>query len=220
MIYIEKLRSSKCLDVACVVLAAFLRSSSLGRLGSDRHDQREGRGCPGQARRRRQITIEFAGGINRKMDARPIRRVSSSRLVCIGRLQGHRDRRKARDADVPRAGPHRTDPGSQLRAGAGAGGPGENPKAVELKKLFEEASPPPRQQPRSGDREVQRGRADRPQLPRLLLQHRLRHLQKKDEKQAEAAWLKALEVKPDYAEAFNGLATLYNNQKRSTKPRR
>ena len=39
-------------------------------------------------------------------------------------------------------------------------------------------------------------------------------LQKKDEKQAEAAWLKALELKPDYGEALNALATLYNNQKR------
>ena len=37
---------------------------------------------------------------------------------------------------------------------------------------------------------------------------------KKDEKQAEAAWLKAVEVKPTYAEALNALATLYNNQKR------
>jgi tetratricopeptide (TPR) repeat protein len=40
------------------------------------------------------------------------------------------------------------------------------------------------------------------------------YLQKKDDKQAEAAWLKAVEMKPDYSEALNGLATLYNNQKR------
>ena len=38
--------------------------------------------------------------------------------------------------------------------------------------------------------------------------------QKKDEKQAEAAWKKALELKADYAEALNALSTLYNNQKR------
>ena len=38
--------------------------------------------------------------------------------------------------------------------------------------------------------------------------------QKKDEKQAEAAWLKAIELKADYSEALNALATLYNNQKR------
>ena len=40
------------------------------------------------------------------------------------------------------------------------------------------------------------------------------HIAKKDEKQAEAIWLKALEVKADYAEALNALSTLYNNQKR------
>jgi Flp pilus assembly protein TadD len=37
---------------------------------------------------------------------------------------------------------------------------------------------------------------------------------KKDEKAAEAAWLKAVEMKADYAEALNALSTLYNNQKR------
>jgi tetratricopeptide (TPR) repeat protein len=37
---------------------------------------------------------------------------------------------------------------------------------------------------------------------------------KKDEKAAEEAWKKALEMKPDYPEALNALSTLYNNQKR------
>ncbi len=40
------------------------------------------------------------------------------------------------------------------------------------------------------------------------------YAQKKDDKQAEASWLKAVELKPDYTEALNALATLYNNQKR------
>ena len=37
---------------------------------------------------------------------------------------------------------------------------------------------------------------------------------KKDDKAAEEAWKKAVEMKPDYAEALNALSTLYNNQKR------
>lgn len=37
---------------------------------------------------------------------------------------------------------------------------------------------------------------------------------KKDEKAAEEAWKKAVEMKPDYPEALNALSTLYNNQKR------
>ena len=40
------------------------------------------------------------------------------------------------------------------------------------------------------------------------------YLQKKDEKQAEENWKKALEQKADHAETLNALATLYNNQKR------
>lgn len=40
------------------------------------------------------------------------------------------------------------------------------------------------------------------------------YIGKKDDKAAEEAWKKALEIKPDYAEALNALSTLYNNQKR------
>ena len=40
------------------------------------------------------------------------------------------------------------------------------------------------------------------------------YMAKKDEKQAEESWKKALEIKPDYSEALNALSTLYNNQKR------
>ena len=40
------------------------------------------------------------------------------------------------------------------------------------------------------------------------------HMAKKDEKAAEEAWKKAVEMKPDYSEALNALSTLYNNQKR------
>ncbi len=40
------------------------------------------------------------------------------------------------------------------------------------------------------------------------------YMAKKDEKAAEDAWKKAVEMKPDYSEALNALSTLYNNQKR------
>lgn len=38
--------------------------------------------------------------------------------------------------------------------------------------------------------------------------------QQKDEAKAEAAWKRALELRPDHAETLNALAALYNNQKR------
>lgn len=40
------------------------------------------------------------------------------------------------------------------------------------------------------------------------------YLQKKDEKQAEAAFLRSLELNPNYVRSMNTLATLYNGQKR------
>jgi tetratricopeptide (TPR) repeat protein len=40
------------------------------------------------------------------------------------------------------------------------------------------------------------------------------HLQKKDEALAEDAFKRVIELKPDYVQALNTLATLYNNQKR------
>lgn len=40
------------------------------------------------------------------------------------------------------------------------------------------------------------------------------YMAKKDEKQAEEAWKRAIELKADYSEALNALSTLYNNQKR------
>ena len=40
------------------------------------------------------------------------------------------------------------------------------------------------------------------------------YMAKKDEKQAEEAWKKSLEMKPDNSDAAGALATLYNNQKR------
>jgi tetratricopeptide (TPR) repeat protein len=97
----------------------------------------------------------------------------------------------------------------------GAGAPGENPKAAELKKLFEEGV----QASRAGDHDaaIEKFNAAALVVPNChdcYYNIGYAQLQKKDEKQAEQAWLKALEIKPDYAEALNGLATLYNNQKR------
>jgi tetratricopeptide (TPR) repeat protein len=43
------------------------------------------------------------------------------------------------------------------------------------------------------------------------------HMQKKEYDKAEEAYLKAVEMKPNYAEAYNGLATVYNAQKKFDK---
>jgi tetratricopeptide (TPR) repeat protein len=43
------------------------------------------------------------------------------------------------------------------------------------------------------------------------------YMQKKDYDQAEAAYLKAIEMKSNYVDAYNGLATVYNAQKKFDK---
>jgi tetratricopeptide (TPR) repeat protein len=160
------------------------------------------------------ITIEFTGGINRKMETKTDKK---GEFIQIG-LQSGSYKVTASDAKLG----EQSFP-TQVRVGQtaevnfvlGAGGPGENPKAAELKKLFEEGVQASRVN--NHDVAIEKFNAAALVVPNChdcYYNIGFAQLQKKDEKQAEAAWLKALEIKPDYAEALNGLATLYNNQKR------
>jgi superkiller protein 3 len=98
----------------------------------------------------------------------------------------------------------------------GAGGdPAAAAKAAELRKAFDEGVAASK----SGnhDQAIEKFQAAAALLPNCYdcyYNIGYAYSQKKDEKQAEAAWLKAIEMKADYAEALNALATLYNNQKR------
>jgi Flp pilus assembly protein TadD len=162
------------------------------------------------------ITIEFTGGINRKMETKTDKK---GEFIQIG-LQSGAYKVTATDEKLG----SQTFP-ANVRVGQtqevnfvlapGAGGPGENPKAVELKKLFEEGVTASRAN--NYDLAIEKFNAAAAVVPNChdcYYNIGYAYLQKKDEKQAEAAWLKALEIKPDYSEALNGLATLYNNQKR------
>jgi len=88
-------------------------------------------------------------------------------------------------------------------------------KAAELTKAFEEGVTASR----AGDHDVAIARFQAslvlsPACFDCQFNIGVAYLAKKDEKAAEAEWLKALALKPDYAEALNALSTLYNNQKR------
>ncbi len=88
-------------------------------------------------------------------------------------------------------------------------------KAAELKKVFEEGVTASR----GGGHDVaiakfQAALALSPACFDCQFNIGVAQLAKKDEKAAEAEWLKALTLKADYAEAMNALSTLYNNQKR------
>ena len=93
--------------------------------------------------------------------------------------------------------------------------PGTDPKVAELKKAFDEGVAASRAN--DFDTAIARFQAAiavQPTCHECYFNIGYAYLQKKDEKQAEANWQKALEVKPDHAETLNSLATLFNNQKR------
>lgn len=93
--------------------------------------------------------------------------------------------------------------------------PGTDPKMAELKKAFDEGVAA--SQANQFDTAIARFQAAiavQPTCHECYFNIGYAYLQKRDEKQAEASWQKALEVKPDHAETLNSLATLFNNQKR------
>ena len=88
-------------------------------------------------------------------------------------------------------------------------------KAAALKKIFEEGVTASRN--KDNDTAIAKfneALAVAPQCFDCLFNIGVAQLAKKDEKAAEESWKKAIEMKPDYAEALNALSTLYNNQKR------
>lgn len=88
-------------------------------------------------------------------------------------------------------------------------------KAAELKKIFEEGVAASRAN--NPDLAIEKFKAALEMSPQCFdcqFNIGVAYMAKKDEKATEEAWKKALELKPDYPEALNALATLYNNQKR------
>jgi len=91
----------------------------------------------------------------------------------------------------------------------------DSAKAAELKKVFEEGVTASRAN--NHDAAIEKFNAALVMSPACFdcqFNIGVAYIAKKDEKAAEEAWKKALEMKPDYAEALNALSTLYNNQKR------
>jgi tetratricopeptide (TPR) repeat protein len=162
------------------------------------------------------ITIEFTGGVNRKMETKSDKK---GEFIQIGLQSGAYKVTATDDKLGSQAFPAQVRVGqtAEVNFALGTGGPGsgENPKAAELKKLFEEGVAASRSN--DHDAAIEKFNAAAQIIPTChdcYYNIGYAYLQKKDEKQAEQAWLKALEIKPDYGEALNGLATLYNNQKR------
>jgi tetratricopeptide (TPR) repeat protein len=167
-----------------------------------------------------EILIEFADGVNRKYNVKTDRR---GEFIQIG-LQPGNYRVTATieklgtvtlPARVSLARPAEVEFDFAKAAAGGGGDPEAAAKAAALKKAFEEGVAAT--QAKNYDLAIQKfeeAAAAAPNCFDCYYNIGFAHTQKKDEKAAEAAWLKAVELKPDYADALNALATLYNNQKR------
>lgn len=162
-----------------------------------------------------QITVEFLGGVNRKLQTKTDKRGEFIQLL----TESGNYRISATDAKIGTAT-------AETRVNLGrvaevtivlvpTTAANDAAKAAELKKAFDEGV----QASRAGnhDAAIEKFRAALALAPTCFDCHfniGVAHMAKKDEKAAEAAWKQALEVKADYAEAMNALSTLYNNQKR------
>jgi tetratricopeptide (TPR) repeat protein len=165
-----------------------------------------------------QILIEFAEGVNRKFEVKTDRRGEfiqiglqpgaykvTATVEKLGSFSQQTRVTLSRPAEVV----------FEFKPGAGGGDPAAAAKAAALKKSFEEGVAAT--QAKNYDLAIQKFQEAATAMPSCYdcyYNIGYAHSQKKDDKAAEAAWLKAVELKSDYSEALNALATLYNNQKR------
>ena len=165
-----------------------------------------------------QIIIEFAEGVNRKFEVKTDRR---GEFIQIGLQPGG----YKVTATVEKLGSFTqqtrvtlSKPAELLfefKPGAGGGDPAAAAKAAALKKTFEEGVAAT--QAKDFDLAIKKFEEAAGIVPACFdcyYNIGYAYSQKKDDKAAEAAWLKAVELKADYSEALNALATLYNNQNR------
>ena len=162
-----------------------------------------------------QITIEFMGGVNRKLQTKTDKRGEFIQLL----TESGQYKVTATD---PKIGSASSDTKVSLGRVSDltillvpSTAANDAAKAKELKGAFDEGVTASR----AGrhDEAIEKFKAAIELAPSCFDCHfniGVAYMAKKDEKAAEAAWMKALEVKADYPEALNALSTLYNNQKR------
>lgn len=195
-------------------LTAMLASAAWAQSGQLRGKVLDAEGKPVAGA---QVLIELAEGVTRKFEVKTDRR---GEFIQIGLPPGQYKVTATVDklgsaAQMTRVTLSRpAEVVFEFKPGTGVD-PAAAAKAAELKKLFEEGVQASKAS--NHDLAIQKFEAAAATFPNCFdcyYNIGFAYTQKKDEKQAEAAWLKAVEMKPDYSEALNALATLYNNQKR------
>jgi tetratricopeptide (TPR) repeat protein len=200
---------------AILALGLFLTSPVSAQTGMIRGRITDAEGKPAQGV---VITIEFADGVTRKFEVKSDRR---GEFIQIGLPPGNYTVTATHEKLGSQTAKVRVSLSKPVEANfafvPGASGPSaaDVAKAKELKQIFEEGVAASKAS--NHDLAIQKFTAAAGMMPSCYdcyYNIGYAYLQKKDDKQAEANWVKALEMKPDYPEALNALATLYNNQKR------
>jgi tetratricopeptide (TPR) repeat protein len=171
----------------------------------------------GQAVDAAKVTIEFQDGVNRKFDGKTDKK---GEFLQIGLQPGTykitAEKDKLTASQIVRVRIAQTAEASLvLGAAAAAGGAEAAKKGAELKKAFDEG--------------VEASRAGRQDDAIAAFTHAVEvnpacydcyynigfaQAQKKDYEKSEASFKKAIELKPDYGEAYSGLANIYNVQRK------
>jgi tetratricopeptide (TPR) repeat protein len=200
---------------AILALGLFLTASASAQTGMIRGKVTDAEGKPAQGV---VISIEFADGVTRKFEVKSDRR---GEFIQIGLPPGNYNVTATHEKLGTQTAKVRVSLSKPAEANfafvPGASGPSaaDIAKAKELKQVFEEGVAASKAS--NHDVAIEKFTAAAGMMPSCYdcyYNIGYAYLQKKDEKQAEASWMKALEMKPDYPEALNALATLYNNQKR------
>ena len=160
------------------------------------------------------VAVEFKGGVNRKYQTKTDRNGGFVQLLTES---GEYLVTVSAEGVGSQSAPVRVRLGqaADVNITLAPGGAGADPKAAEVRKTFEEAIAASR----AGDHDgaiakFNAAAAVIPNCADCYYNIGVSYMAKKDEKQAEEAWKKALELKPDNSDAASALATLYNNQKR------
>lgn len=160
------------------------------------------------------VTIEFMEGMSRKLTTKSDRR---GEFVQLGlqsggyRVSATADKLGSGFADVR----VRVGNTAEVTITLSPVPPGTDPKLAALKVAFDEGVAASRAKDYdTAIAKFQAALAAQPACHECYYNIGFAYLEKKDEKQAEDAFKKSLEIRADHAETLNALATLYNQQKR------
>jgi tetratricopeptide (TPR) repeat protein len=164
------------------------------------------------------ITIEFAGGVNRKFEGKTDKK---GEFLQIGlqpgeyKITAEKDKLTASQTVRVRLGTT-SEAALVLGANAAAGANADAAKKnAELKKVFDEGVAASRaNRPDDAIAAFTKAAELNPSCFDCYYNIGFSEAQKKEYDKAEAAYKKAIELKADYADAYSGLATIYNAQRK------